>query len=397
MLRYQTAGESHGPGITAIVSGFPSGVPVNAETIDRDLARRQGGYGRGGRMKIEKDRVTFLSGIRFGRSMGSPITLAIKNRDYENWLEIMDPAPGDVDESRSVTRPRPGHADLPGCLKYAHHDARNILERASARETAARVAVGAVCKCLLGEFGIRVFSHVVRIGRVTAHPGDLSPDEIREKAEASDVRCVDEQAAKKMREHIDEAKSRGDTLGGLVEIVATGVPAGLGDVMNAEDKLDGLLAGALMSIQAVKAVEIGMGMKTTEVFGSEVHDAIFYSSESGEAIPGRGPSGGFYRKTNNAGGIEGGMTNGEPVIARAAFKPIPTMMTPKESVDMKSRHPFEASKERSDVCAVPAGGVVAEAALAFVVAKVFLRKFGGDSLLEIRRNFDAFVRYMKEF
>lgn len=397
MLRYQTAGESHGPGITAIVSGFPSGVPVNAETIDRDLARRQGGYGRGGRMKIEKDRVTFLSGIRFGRSMGSPITLAIKNRDYENWLEIMDPAPGDVDESRSVTRPRPGHADLPGCLKYAHHDARNILERASARETAARVAVGAVCKCLLGEFGIRVFSHVVRIGRVTAHAGDLSPDEIREKAEASDVRCVDEQAAKKMREHIDEAKSRGDTLGGLVEIVATGVPAGLGDVMNAEDKLDGLLAGALMSIQAVKAVEIGMGMKTTEVFGSEVHDAIFYSSESGEAIPGRGPSGGFYRKTNNAGGIEGGMTNGEPVIARAAFKPIPTMMTPKESVDMKSRHPFEASKERSDVCAVPAGGVVAEAALAFVVAKVFLRKFGGDSLLEIRRNFDAFVRYMKEF
>ena len=329
MLRYQTAGESHGPGITAIVSGFPSGVPVNAETIDRDLARRQGGYGRGGRMKIEKDRVTFLSGIRFGRSMGSPITLAIKNRDYENWLEIMDPAPGDVDESRSVTRPRPGHADLPGCLKYAHHDARNILERASARETAARVAVGAVCKCLLGEFGIRVFSHVVRIGRVTAHPGDLSPDEIREKAEASDVRCVDEQAAKKMREHIDEAKSRGDTLGGLVEIVATGVPAGLGDVMNAEDKLDGLLAGALMSIQAVKAVEIGMGMKTTDVFGSEVHDAIFYSSESGEAIPGRGPSGGFYRKTNNAGGIEGGMTNGEPVIARAAFKPIPTMMTPK--------------------------------------------------------------------
>ena len=397
MLRYQTAGESHGPGITAIVSGFPSGVPVNAETIDRDLARRQGGYGRGGRMKIEKDRVTFLSGIRFGRSMGSPITLAIKNRDYENWLEIMDPAPGDVDESRSVTRPRPGHADLPGCLKYAHHDARNILERASARETAARVAVGAVCKCLLGEFGIRVFSHVVRIGRVTAHPGDLSPDEIREKAEASDVRCVDEQAAKKMREHIDEAKSRGDTLGGLVEIVATGVPAGLGDVMNAEDKLDGLLAGALMSIQAVKAVEIGMGMKTTDVFGSEVHDAIFYSSESGEVIPGRGPSGGFYRKTNNAGGIEGGMTNGEPVIARAAFKPIPTMMTPKESVDMKSRHPFEASKERSDVCAVPAGGVVAEAALAFVVAKVFLRKFGGDSLLEIRRNFDAYVRYMKEF
>jgi chorismate synthase len=397
MLRYQTAGESHGPQVTAIVAGFPADVPMTQEEINRELARRQMGYGRGGRMKIEKDQVEFLSGIRFGRSMGSPLTLVIKNRDFENWREIMTPEPAPVDKEKVVTRPRPGHADLAGCLKYGHTDARNILERASARETAARVAVGAVCKCLLHEFGLDVFSHVVRICDVEAEVSELSYERIKELAETSDVRCADSAAAQKMRQKIDDARTRGDTVGGVVEIISTGVPAGLGDVMNSENKLDGLLAQSLMSIQSVKGVEIGMGFAAARIFGSDVHDAIYYSTDKDAFPTGHGSSGGFFHRTNNAGGIEGGMTNGEPVIVRAACKPIPTMMTPKSSVDLITKESFEASKERSDVCAVPAAAVVAEASVAFVLARAFLEKFGGDSLNEIRRNYDAYLEYLQQY
>jgi len=397
MLRYLTAGESHGQQLTAIVSGFPAGVPILAEDINRDLARRQVGYGRGGRMKIESDRVEILSGVRFGNSTGSPITLVIRNRDFENWRTVMNPAPEGRDESRNVTRPRPGHADLAGCLKYAHTDARNVLERASARETAARVAVGAVCKRLLAEFGMEIFSHVMSICDVEADVSGITLSEIKQRAESSDVRCADAVAAEKMRAKIDEAKARGDTVGGIFEVVATGVPVGLGDVMNADERLDGLLAQALMSIQAVKGVEIGMGFGAAKVFGSKVHDAIYFAEDKSDFHDGQGPSGGFFHKANNAGGIEGGITNGEPIVLRAAHKPIPTMMKPKSSVDILTKEPFEASKERSDVCAVPAAAVVGEAAVAFTLARAFLEKFGGDSLSEIRRNYNGFVKYLQEF
>lgn len=386
MLVYLTSGESHGQQLTAIVSGFPAGVAVAAADINRDLARRQQGYGRGGRMAIEQDAVEILSGIRFGKTIGSPVTLAIKNRDWENWREAMKPDPGEPADPKSVTRPRPGHADLAGCLKYGHKDARNILERSSARETAARVAVGALCKCLLSEFNISVFSHVLRIGDVVAQELPEAFDELPKRAEDSDVRCADVAAAERMRERIREAKERGDTLGGVVEVIATGVPVGLGSCMNADSKLDGALAQAVMSIQSVKGVEIGMGFAAAAEWGSKVHDAISYT-------PGRG----FFHTSNNAGGIEGGMSNGEPIIVRAAFKPIPTMMTPKASVDLITKEPFEASKERSDVCAVPAAGVVAEAAVAFVLARAFLEKFGGDSLGEIRRNHQSYIESLKDY
>jgi len=397
MLDFKTAGESHGPQLTAILSGFPAGVLIDEETVNLDLARRQKGYGRGGRMKIEKDKVRLLSGVRFSRTLGSPITLVIKNRDYENWLDVMSPLGKEPEQSKKVTRPRPGHADLAGALKFAHKDARNILERSSARETAARVAVGAVCKCLLTEFSIELFSHVVCLGGVEADVSGLAFSEIKQKAEASDVRCADAKAAQKMKEKIDDAKKKGDTLGGIAEIVATGVPVGLGNVMNWEEKLDGLLAQAVMSIPSVKGVEAGMGFQTGRVFGSEVHDAISYSDDVKKLEKGRGPSGGFYHETNNAGGIEGGMTNGEAVIVRAAFKPIPTMMKPKLSVDLETKEPFEASKERSDVCAVPAAGVVAEAMTAFVLTNAFIAKFGGDSLEEIRRNYNSYVQYLEDY
>ena len=397
MLEYVTAGESHGPQLTAIVKNFPSGVKIIDGDINRDLARRQMGYGRGGRMKIEKDKVEFLSGVRFGKTLGSPVTLVIKNRDYENWREVMNPAPIEGEGSKTVTRPRPGHADLAGCLKYNHRDARNILERSSARETAARVAVGALCRGFLKNFGIEVFSHVAQIADVSAQYAHLAFDEIKEKAEASDVRCSDEKAAEKMRKRIDELKKLGDTAGGIVEVAATGVPLGLGGVMNYDGKLDALLAQSLMSIQSVKGVEIGLGFGAASVPGSDVHDAIHYGTENVPQISGRGGSGRFYHSTNRAGGIEGGMSNGEPIIIRAAFKPIPTMMKPKRSVDLKTGEPFEASKERSDVCAVPAGGVVAESAVTFVLARAFMEKFGGDSLDEITRNYQAFVDYMDQY
>ena len=397
MLRYLTAGESHGPQITAIVSGFPAGVPVTASEINRDLSRRQKGYGRGGRMKIEKDTVEILSGVRFGKSMGSPVTLVVRNLDYETWREVMSPERGEPEEAHQVTRPRPGHADLAGCLKYGCKDARNILERASARETAVRVAVGALCKQLLSEFGMAVFSHVIQIGRVTSSVAGLTLQEIQERAEASEVRCADSAAAGEMKRIITEAAENGDTVGGVVEVIATGVPVGLGDVMNAEDRLDGVLAQAIMSIPAVKGVEIGMGFSAAGAPGSAVHDEIFFSRDERRIPAGHGPSGGFYRKTNNAGGVEGGMTNGEPVVLHAAFKPIPTMMKPKMSIDLVTKKPFEAAKERSDVCIVPAGGVVMEASVAFVLARAFLAKFGGDSLSEIQSNYNGYLNAMNQY
>ncbi|MBN1901789.1 chorismate synthase [Candidatus Sumerlaeota bacterium] len=397
MLRYQTAGESHGPQLTAIVSGFPAGVPVAPEDINRDLARRQKGYGRGGRMNIEKDRVQFLSGIRFGLSIGSPITLVIPNLDFQNWQDVMSPLPASEDISRRVTRPRPGHADLPGALKYGHKDARNILERSSARETAARVAVGALCKTLLKQFNIDVFSHVIRIADVQAKPDSLSFDEIKQAASVSDLSCADVNASQRMKKKIDEAKAKGDTVGGVAEIIAMGVPVGLGGVMNWEERLDGILAGAIMSIPSVKGVEIGIGFTAAGIFGSLVHDEIFYAPTKPKALNGHGPSGGFYRKTNNAGGIEGGISNGEPVVIHAAFKPIPTMMTPKRSVDLVTKEPFDASKERSDVCAVPAAAVVAEAMTAFILAQAFIAKFGGDSMGEMKKNYDSYIQYLKRY
>lgn len=397
MLRYQTAGESHGPQLTAIVSGFPAGVPVTAEDINHDLVRRQKGYGRGDRMKIEKDRAQFLSGIRFGRSLGSPITLVIANLDFKNWQEVMTPLPVEEDTSRRVTRPRPGHADLPGALKFGHKDARNILERSSARETAARVAVGALCKTLLKEFKIEVFSHVIRIADVKADVSSLSLPEIKQAMNGSELSCADQKAAERMKKKIDEARAKGDTVGGVAEIIATGVPAGLGNVMNWDERLDGLLARAVMSIPSVKGVEIGMGFRAAGVFGSLVHDAIYYSHNETNALPGHGFAGGFFHQTNHAGGIEGGITNGEPVMVRAAFKPIPTMMTPKRSVDLITKEPFEASRERSDVCAVPAAAVVAEAVVAFIIAQAFIAKFGGDSLNELIRNYESYMNYLLHF
>jgi chorismate synthase len=397
MLRYQTAGESHGSQLTAIVSGFPAGVPVTPEDINRDLIRRQKGYGRGDRMNIEKDRIQILSGIRFGLSVGSPVTLVIPNLDFENWREVMSPLPGEEDTSRRVTRPRPGHADLPGALKFSHKDARNILERSSARETAERVAVGALCKTLLKEFNIDVFSHVIRIADVEARISSLSFIEIKEAALVSELSCADPDASERMKRKIDEAKAGGDTVGGVAEIVATGVPVGLGSVMNWDERLDGLLARAVMSIPSVKGVEIGIGFRATEMFGSLVHDAIFYSQSEVSALPGHGPSGGFYHDSNNAGGMEGGITNGEPIVVHAAFKPIPTMMTPKRSVDIVTKEAFDASRERSDVCAVPAAAVVAEAAAAFVLAQAFIAKFGGDSLDEIKRNYESYIDYLLQF
>ncbi len=399
MLRYMTSGESHGPQLTAIVSGLPAGLPVLAEAVDRDLSRRQGGYGRGGRMTIERDQVRFVSGVRHGLALGSPITLVVENRDWRNWTKIMSPEPlAPEDEAagakRAITRPRPGHADLPGLQKFAHEDARNILERASARATATQVAVGALCKALLAEFGIRVRSQVLELGHIAVDPAVLAGlgyDEIERRVEASELRVADPSVEPAMKALIDDCKAEGDTVGGIIEIHATGVPAGLGNVMNWDEKLDGRIGQALMGMQAIKGVEIGPGFEGARRRGSQVHDEIRHSDNPADWLDGHGPSGGFYRPTNRAGGIEGGMSNGEPIIVRAAMKPIATLMRPIMSVDYLTRQPFDSSKERSDVCALPAAGVVAEALLAIVLATVCLEKFGGDSISETLRNYQAYV------
>jgi chorismate synthase len=386
MLRYLTAGESHGPALTAILEGIPAGLPLQGKEIDEDLARRQQGYGRGGRMKIEQDRVTISAGVRHGVTLGFPIALTVTNRDFENWRDTMgvEPEAKGRDARPPVTRPRPGHADLPGALKYGQSDIRSVLERASARETAARVAVGAICKCLLREFGIMVLSHVLEIGGVRAEPPALPAAELRALAEASPTRCADAAATERMVAKIDEARKRRTTLGGVFEVRVDGVPPGLGSFAQWDLRLDGRLAAALMSIQAIKAVEIGEGFDVARRFGAEAHDEIFYEG------------GRFTRRTNRAGGLEGGVTNGEPILLRAAMKPLSTQYAPLASVDLVTKEPFQASVERSDICAVPAAGVVGEAVTAFEVARALREKCGGDSLAEMRRNFDGYLRQVRE-
>ncbi|HYB72189.1 MAG TPA: chorismate synthase [Candidatus Sulfotelmatobacter sp.] len=388
MLRYLTAGESHGPGILAILEGLPANLPLTAEDINADLQRRQGGYGRGGRMKIEKDEAQILSGVRGGRTLGSPIALLIRNKDWENWKEIMAAGPEAASARREVTRPRPGHADLAGALKYDQRDIRNILERASARETSARVAVGAAAKRLLAEFGIRATGHVVEIGRVKADLDEVPLDGIRERAESSEVRCADPKASRAMIEHIDEARARGTSLGGIFEVIVTGAPVGLGSHVHWDRKLDGRLAQALMSIQAIKGVEVGLGFEAARRFGLEVHDEIGYDPNRPAAASR------FARLSNRAGGLEGGTTNGEPVVVRAAMKPLSTQMTPLQSVDLASKETAKAAVERSDVCAVPAAAVIGEAVVAFEVARALCEKFGGDSLAEMQRNHSAYLEYL---
>lgn len=379
-LHYMTAGESHGKGLTAILEGMPAGLPVRTEEIDRDLARRQVGYGRGGRMKIERDRVEIRGGVRHGVTLGSPIALFVENRDWPNWEDVMAVESSLPGSAKALTRPRPGHADLPGGIKYGHRDLRNVLERSSARETAVRVAVGAVARKLLTEFGIAVISHVTEIGGIVV-PGDekIPRKKLLSRVEKSDVRCADPGIAEKMRRRIDEAVREGDSLGGVFEVRVSNVTVGLGSHVHYDRKLNARLAAAVMSIQAIKGVEIGIGFEVAHRPGSEVHDEIYYSRTKG-----------FYHRTNRAGGIEGGISNGEEIVLRAAMKPIPTLMQPLRSVDIHTKRSFKAGVERSDVCAVPAAGVIAESVVAFEIARAMLEKFGGDSLAEMERNFRGY-------
>jgi len=386
MLRFFTAGESHGPCLTAIVEGFPAGVTVEVDAINLDLARRQQGYGRGGRMKIEKDEALIHSGVRWGESLGSPITLVIENRDWRNWEKRMSPFAQDRDEKIAVTRPRPGHADLTGALKYHHRDVRNILERASARETAARVAVGGLAKCLLSPFGIRVMGYVAEIGGIVANHADMSPEEIFTRTEVSPVRVADATAEERIIALIDQCKQQGDTLGGVVEVVAIGLPPGLGSFAQWDRKLDGRLGHALLSLQAVKGVEVGLGFATARLPGSQVHDEIDFEPQTG-----------FLRRSNNSGGTEGGMSTGEPLRVRVAFKPLSTLMKPLRSVDINTKEAVEATIERSDVCAIPAAAVIVESVVAFVLAQAFLEKFSGDSLIEIRRDYEGYLEQVRHF
>ncbi len=372
MLRYLTAGESHGKALTGIIEGLPAGVPMDKERIDHDLTRRQQGYGRGGRMKIEKDQIEVLSGIRGGISTGSPVAYLIMNKDYGNWQEGMDPFQGDVNYER-VTHPRPGHADLPGLLKYGLSDVRPILERSSARETAARVAAGSIARQLLHLFGIQAACHVIQIGQVALENHSITFDQLAE-AEISPVRCISKKTEQAMMEAIDQAKASGDSLGGIMEVRVKGLPVGLGSHVQWDRKLDAQLAAALMSIQAIKGVEFGDGFLSAAKPGSQVHDEVCYSEEKG-----------YYRTTNHAGGIEGGMSNGEELVVRCAMKPIPTLMKPLKTVDIDTHEPYDAVKERSDTCAVPAAAVVAELVTVFTLAQAFMEVFGKDSLEEMKR------------
>jgi chorismate synthase len=374
-----------------VLEGVPAGLPLTAENVNRDLARRQKGYGRGGRMRVEEDRVEFACGVRKGLTLGNPVGLIVANKDWENWKEVMAAEPGPVPQEKVVTRPRPGHADLVGAIKYGHRDVRNVLEKASARETAIRVAVGGVAKALLAQFGVTVLSYTTEIGGILAkRPEGSSPADYLaayERAESSDVRCPDPEAGAQMIERIRTAKHRGDTLGGVFEVVVTNLPIGLGSYAQWDRRLSARLAMAAMSIQAMKGVEIGMGFEAARRFGSEVHDDIYY--DHGERR--------FVRKTNNAGGLEGGVTNGEPIVLRVAMKPISTLYSPKKSVDIQTKEPFDATVERSDICTVPAAGVVGEAVIAFEMANAMIEKFGGDSLEEMKRNVESYQAYVKAF
>lgn len=389
-LRYLTAGESHGPQLTTIIEGVPAGLTLLAEHINEELARRQKGYGRGRRMQIEKDEVKILSGVRHGKTLGSPITLVVENRDWKHWTNIMgiEPLASDTEEvKRKVTRPRPGHADLNGAIKYGHRDMRNVLERSSARETTVRVAAGAVAKRILSELGIRIASHVVEIGGVKAeHTAYTSLEELQRVTEQSPVRCFDAEAEKKMMAAIDEAKEKGDSIGGIVEVIVEGVPVGVGSYVHYDRKLDAKIAAAIVSINAFKGVEFGIGFEAARRFGSEVHDEIIWSKETG-----------YTRKTNRLGGFEGGMTTGMPIVVRGVMKPIPTLYKPLMSVDIETKEPFAASIERSDSCAVPAASVVAEAVVAWEVANAIVEQFGQDRIDLIIENVENMRRYAKEF
>jgi chorismate synthase len=388
MLRFTTAGESHGPALVSILEGIPAGLPLLAEHVNTELSRRQQGYGRGRRMQIEKDAIEFLSGVRAGETLGSPISMLIRNRDWKNWEEIMDAAPRDGDPGarrRSVTRPRPGHADHSGGVKYDRRDARDILERASARETTARVAAAAVCRRFLAEFGVRIASHVVHLGGVDARVPDPLPDDLNGVADASPLRTLDPEAERQMIERIDAAKRAGNTLGGICEVICTGLPVGLGSHVSWDRKLDGRLGAALMSIHPVKAVEIGLGFEAARRQGWEAHHVI-------DLAPGRPTTGNVRRRTNRAGGLEGGITTGEPVVIHVGMKPISTLMLhPLATVDFLTGEAASAVAERSDVTAVPAMGVIAEGMVAYVMAQAFLEKFGGDSLEETRQNYEAYL------
>jgi len=374
VLRYLTAGESHGPALTAIVEGMPAGLQLTSEYINQQLARRQQGYGRGGRMQIETDKVELLSGVRGGKTLGSPISLQIKNKDWSNWSAVM--AAGEADlESRRVLVPRPGHGDLAGHIKYGHQDVRNILERASARETAARVAACTVGRKLIEYYGMRIYSHVVQIGNVQANPASLAT--IIAQMPQSQMLCADPEAEILMKQAIDQAREKGDSLGGIFEIIVCNVPVGLGSHVHWDRKLDGKIAGVLMSIQAIKGVEIGLGFAAAGLPGSKVHDEIFVVDQD------------FKRGSNNAGGLEAGMTNGQNLVVRAAMKPIATLYNPLRSINLESGAEAHAAIERSDICAVPAAAVVGEAVVAFELAVAFMEKYGGDSISEMDKHFKA--------
>jgi chorismate synthase len=392
MFRFTTAGESHGPALTTIVEGVPAGLRLRAEEIDHELRRRQGGYGRGGRMRIESDRAEILSGVRFGETLGSPVTLQVRNRDWENWTIAMsrEPLEGEHDDEalRRVVHPRPGHADLVGVLKYRRSDARDILERASARETTVRVGAGAIARRMLAEVGVSIGSHVVTLGGIVARTPEVLPQDLNAVADVSPVRCLDQEAEGRMIDAIDTAKREGDTLGGVFEVVARGVPVGLGSHVSWDRKLDGRLAGALMSIQAIKGVEIGLGFEAAARPGSRVHDEITF--DDAEVL-----GGGYGRSRNHAGGLEGGITTGQPLVCRVAMKPISTLMRPLKTVDLRTGEPVEAVRERSDVCALPAAGVVGEAMVAIVLAQAVLEKFGGDSMAELLDRWQSHVEGLR--
>jgi len=386
-LRYLTSGESHGPGLYTVLEGMPSGLPLQVDYINQQMARRQKGYGRGGRMKIETDNVEITAGVRHGYTLGSPICLVVENRDWKNWQDEMSIGRTDKPLKRVVTRPRPGHADLVGGIKYDFRDLRNVLERASARETTSRVACGAVARRLLEEFGVRLAGHVTAVGSVRAKVIPATAQEILAKTEEAPLRCLDSEAEVKMVALVDEAKKKGDSLGGIFEIVVDGLPPGLGSYVQWDRKLDGRLAQAILSIQAVKGVEIGDGFDNAQKFGSRVHDPIFYDAAKRA----------FTRSSNRAGGLEGSMTTGLPLIVRGALKPISTLYEPLHSVDIETKEEFEASVERSDTCAIAAAAVIGEAVVALTLADAFLEKFGGDSLREIRHNFAGYLEQVQSY
>jgi chorismate synthase len=391
MLNFQTAGESHGQGLIALLTGIPAGLRIDVAFIDRQLKRRMGGYGRGGRMKIESDTAQFLSGVRHGQTIGSPIVVWIENRDWANWKEAMavEDGPDTRSKYKPLSSPRPGHADLAGCLKYNFRDARYVLERASARETAARVAIGGIARLLLRQFGIELASHVVALGSVSLPPEPVSFEKIQALNDASEVvlNCVDPELEERMKQQVDQATQDRDTVGGVFEVRARGVPPGLGSCAEWDERLDGRLAQAVMSIQAVKGVEIGAAFDNSAQFGSRVQDEIGYNRDESR----------FSRPTNRAGGIEGGISNGEEIVVRGYLKPISTLRRPLQSVSFETREPVKAAYERSDVCVVPAAGVVGEAMVALILARALLEKFGGDSIEETRRNYDSYTDQLKRF